>query len=284
VRAAVAARVNITFKLLYNGAVAMTGGQDVDGAMPVPALTRWLEAEGVRKVIVTTDEPDRARPGSELERLLMVRVPELIAYQSVRYARRYALFLARVVQREQQLTAGRDQIAEAVAHHLFTLMAYKDEYEVARLLLHPVERARIRNEFGGDAKVSYMLHPPLLRALGVRKKLALGSWFDPVLRVLAALRRLRGTPLDVFGRSEVRRVERALVGEYRSLVEAALPHLASSEADVMAACELPGAVRGYESVKLRAVQRFRERAADFHTQFAACPTQLSEVVEDPQRA
>ena len=149
-------------------------------------------------------------------------------------------------------------------------MAYKDEYEVARLHARPAAaRADPRNEFGEDAQVRYMLHPPLLRALGVRRKIGFGEWFDPALRGLRSLRRLRGTPFDLFGRTEVRRVERALPSEYRALVEAALPHLASSPDDVMAACELPAVVRGYESVKLRGVQSFRAGAADLQARFAA---------------
>ncbi len=198
-----------------------------------------------------------AAPGSELERLLTVRVPELIAYQGVGHARAYAGFVRSVHER----APDSDAVSEAVARHLFTLMAYKDEYEVARLLLDPVQRARLRDEFGPDARISYMLHPPILSALGVKRKLAFGEWFDPALRGLRALRVVRGTPLDVFGRTEVRRVERELVGEYRALVEFALPHLASSLADVLAACELPAGIRGYEDVKLAAVARFREQAA-----------------------
>jgi indolepyruvate ferredoxin oxidoreductase len=210
-----------------------------------------------------------ARPGSELERLVSVRVPELIAYQNVRYAKHYARFVGRVIEAERQASPGSEQVSQAVARHLFMLMAYKDEYEVARLLLDPQQRARLRNEFGEGARVRYMLHPPLLRALGVRRKIGFGEWFDPALRGLRSLRRLRGTPLDLFGRTEVRRVERALPSEYRALVEAALPHLASSPDDVMAACELPAVVLGYESVKLRGVQSFRSGAADLRARFAA---------------
>ena len=227
-----------------------------------------------------------APPGSELARLLAIRVPELIAYQNARYAKRYVEFVEQVRAREQQLTPGATVLSEAVSRHLFTLMAYKDEYEVARLLLDPVERARVRNEFGADAELSYMLHPPLLRALGVRKKVALGTWFDPVLRGLRGLRVVRGTPLDVFGRTEIRRTERALSDEYRALVEVALLHVAAAPAEVLAACELPGVVRGYETVKLDGVRMFREQATGLRSRFAelSAPGSLVQTLADRPRS
>jgi indolepyruvate ferredoxin oxidoreductase len=209
-----------------------------------------------------------APTGSALARVVGSRVDELIAYQSATYANRYAGFVESVRRAEQSATPGASQVSEAVARHLYKLMAYKDEYEVARLHLDPEQRARVRAEFGSEAKIQYLLHPPLLRALGMQRKLALGEWFDPVFAVLRAMRRLRGTPLDVFGFSEVRRVERALVDEYRELVTCALPHLAGAPAEVLAACELPDVVRGYEHVKLETVQTFRARAQRLHERFA----------------
>lgn len=207
-----------------------------------------------------------ASPGSELERLLTVRVPDLIAYQNARYARRYAEFVAAVRAAEPD---GSEAATEAVARQLHRLMAYKDEYEVARLHLDPAERARIAREFGDGAKIRYMLHPPLLRALGLKRKLALGTWFDPAFRLLRAGRRVRGTPFDLFGYARVRRVERALIGEYRALVERALPHLRSSYERVVELCELPAGIRGYEEVKLGNVEAFRKRAGELQERLAA---------------
>ena len=98
-------------------------------------------------------------------------------------------------------------------------MAYKDEYEVARLHLDAAERAELRGEFGDDARSRSYLHPPLLRALGMKRKLQLGRWFVPVVpRAAARMRRLRGTALDPFGHARVRRLERELIGEYEALV------------------------------------------------------------------
>ena len=112
--------------------------------------------------------------------------------------------------------AGHSELAEAVARQLFKLMAYKDEYEVARLHLDAVERAKLGAEFGEDARIYFMLHPPLLRALGLKRKLKLGRWFVPAFRLLYRMRRLRGTRLDPFGPAKVRRVERELITEYEA--------------------------------------------------------------------
>jgi indolepyruvate ferredoxin oxidoreductase len=139
-------------------------------------------------------------------------------------------------------------------------MAYKDEYEVARLHLRPEVRESIREELG-DVRVRYQLHPPLLRAVGLERKLALGTWVEGVFRLLVALRRLRGTRLDPFGYAAVRRMERGLVGEYRAMVEGTLSDLApESHERAVRIARLPDLVRGYEDVKVRSVRRFREEA------------------------
>lgn len=202
-------------------------------------------------------------PGSELERSLRVRVPELLAYQNEDYARRFVDWVRQVREAEARAVPGRTEIAEAAARNLHKLMAYKDEYEVARLHLDPAERARIEAEFGTGTTRRYHLHPPLLRALGMRRKLTLGPWFDVVFRVLYALRILRGTRFDVFGYAEVRRVERALPAEYQSAVDSALAGLSGGNyGDVLALVELPDVVRGYEDIKLRTVEVYRRRMAE----------------------
>jgi indolepyruvate ferredoxin oxidoreductase len=149
-----------------------------------------------------------------------------------------------------------------VARHLFKLMAYKDEYEVARLHLDAALEAELRVRFGGEIRFYWHLHPPLLRALGLKRKLKLGSWFRPAFQALYAFRRLRGSALDPFGYAEVRRVERALVDEYLRQVEAVLGRLGPETHDAaVALAELPDQIRGYEHVKLDTVKRYREAAA-----------------------
>ncbi|WP_026912535.1 indolepyruvate ferredoxin oxidoreductase family protein [Patulibacter minatonensis] len=193
--------------------------------------------------------------------LVAHRAGELVLFQDLRCARRYVADVASVARREHEATGG-DRVARAYAVGLHKLVAYKDEYEIARLHLDGTERARVAAEFGPGAKVRVMLQPPLLRALGVDRKIACGPWIRPVFGVLRRMRRLRGTPLDPFGHTRVRRVERALPGEYRALVDRALRALRpETVAQAVAIAELPDVVRGYEDVKLRGVADFRERAA-----------------------
>ena len=189
------------------------------------------------------------RFSGELRRLVEVRVPELVAYQNAAYAQRYVATVTRAANVDQRL-------GEAVARGLFKLMAYKDEYEVARLHLDADLSAY------GAAKVKVLLHPPVLRALGMRRKLALGRSARPVFRVLRTLRFLRGTPFDLFGCTLVRRTERALIGEYLDAVDQAIARFRPDRADqAIALAELPDVVRGYEQIKLDSVAEFRRRLA-----------------------
>jgi indolepyruvate ferredoxin oxidoreductase len=201
---------------------------------------------------------DSAGASGELRRLLEIRVPELIDYQDAAYARRYVEFVRRVAQAEGTEVPGERRLSEAVARYLFKLMAYKDEYEVARLHLRNDPAAQLAEEYPDGVRVHYHLHPPMLRALGMQRKLRLGKWFDAGLRGLVALRRLRGTAFDPFGRAAMRRVERALVEEYRTLVDKALTDLSPESYErAVKLATLPDLIRGYEDVKLRSVERFR---------------------------
>ena len=195
----------------------------------------------------------------ELRRLLEIRVPELIAYQNAGYARTYVEFVARVAAAERAAVPGEGALTEGVARHLFKLMAYKDEYEVARLHLANGLAAQLAEEYPDGVEVRYALHPPLLRAMGLKKKIKLGRWFDGAFRALVTMRGLRGTALDPFGRAEVRRVERELIGEYQALIDKALVGLSpESHARAVKLANLPDVIRGYEQIKLRNVKRFRE--------------------------
>ncbi|MBI3326582.1 MAG: indolepyruvate ferredoxin oxidoreductase family protein [Nitrospinae bacterium] len=176
--------------------------------------------------------------------------------------------LPEAVAAEQEHTPGRTQLSEAVARYLFKLMAYKDEYEVARLLLKDAFFQQVRAQFGEGVKLAFNLHPPFLRALGLTHKLRLGIWFTPVLKLLRSLRSLRGTPLDIFGWAKVRQVERGLIGEYRTLIESLLLHLSEGNYELaVQLAELPDLVRGYEGIKLASVAEFRQRASDLRQRF-----------------
>ncbi|REK72974.1 indolepyruvate ferredoxin oxidoreductase family protein [Aeromicrobium endophyticum] len=204
----------------------------------------------------------RADAGSELERLVRLRGAELVAYQDEAYARRYERLVERVRSAEEALGRVDGSLSEAVARHYFKLLAYKDEYEVARLALDPHERERVAQEAGADARVQWRLHPPVLRALGMRRKIALGPWFGVVFAGLYRLRRLRGTVLDPFGYAHVRRVERDLVTEYEATVARLLEVLDdSTHAAAVEIAALPDMVRGYEHVKLTSVVDYRSRVA-----------------------
>jgi indolepyruvate ferredoxin oxidoreductase len=197
----------------------------------------------------------------EARRLLALRVGELIDYQDARYAAAYVDFVLETAMREEASMPGRREVTHAVIRNLYKLMAYKDEYEVARLHLKPALRDGARGLFAAPRRVVWHLHPPLLRALGLRRKLRLGPWFAPVLRALRAMRHLRGTPLDPFGRAAVRREERRLVPWYRDLVTAALRGV-DGHAAARELARLPESIRGYEDIKLRTIAAARERAAD----------------------
>jgi indolepyruvate ferredoxin oxidoreductase len=204
---------------------------------------------------------ERVAAPRELRRLLEIRVPELIAYQNATYAADYVDMVNRVADAERRAVPGETRLSEAVARYLFKLMAYKDEYEVARLHLNNDLAAALADEFPGGVKIQYNLHPPLLRALGMKKKIKIGKWFDAAFGVLYAMRGLRGTAFDPFGRAEVRRVERALIGEYRTLIEQALAGLSpESYEKAVKLAALPDVIRGYEDIKLRNVAKFREQA------------------------
>jgi indolepyruvate ferredoxin oxidoreductase len=149
-----------------------------------------------------------------------------------------------------------------VAAAYFKLLAYKDEYEVARLMTDADATAAAREVAGARGRLAWRLHPPILRAMGLRKKIAIGTWATPLVRLLARLRGLRGTPFDVFGYAEVRRLERILPGEYEAVIERVLALLTrENHASAIALAELPERVRGYEQIKLARIAEYREAMA-----------------------
>lgn len=198
-----------------------------------------------------------------LESLIDARSAELERFQNADYARRYRRLVEEARRAEELAGLGRFTVAPAVAHYFFKLLAYKDEYEVARLALDPEVKAGIKAEFGSQARISWKLHPPTLRALGLRRKLTLGRWFTPVFIVLYSLRRIRGTLLDPFGHSQVRREERRLIDDYEATLSACLPRLDATTVDVITQLAmLPDVVRGYEHVKLRTIDQYDRRRQD----------------------
>ena len=195
---------------------------------------------------------------TEVAALAELRAGELIDYQSARLAQNYLDLVARAAGRETQVAPGQHRLAEAVARYYFKLLAYKDEYEVARLHLRPELEEAVVATFGEGTRASFQLHPPVLRALGWKRKISFGPSSVPALRALRSMRRLRGTPLDVFGRTAMRRLERELPEEYRAMIEQELFALSPDTYErAVALATLPDVVRGYEDIKLRNVERYR---------------------------
>ncbi|MFI7148947.1 indolepyruvate ferredoxin oxidoreductase family protein [Nonomuraea sp. NPDC050022] len=227
------------------------------------AAFRWGRAAVADRQAVLAAVETPAPQAETFDQALATRIADLTGYRDAAYATRYAEDVRRVAALAAD-RAGEEAaapIALAYAKGLHKLMAYKDEYEVARLHLDPAERTRREREYGADAVVSVLLHPPLLRALGMKRKIRLRRSANVVFRVLRAARFLRGTPFDVFGYAGVRRVERAIITEYRDLMRDALARLSPATADAVAAiAALPEAVRGYEDIKLARVAEFRDRA------------------------
>ncbi|MFI5959404.1 indolepyruvate ferredoxin oxidoreductase family protein [Cryptosporangium sp. NPDC051539] len=223
------------------------------------AAFRWGRAVVVDRSAV--EAVFRAAPaaGVSFDEVLATRVADLTGYQDAAYAARYRDEVERIaaLAGERSGAEAGERIGVAYARGLHRFMAYKDEYEVARLHLDPAERARREAEFGAGAAVSVLLHPPVLRALGMKRKIRLRRTASPAFRILRRARHLRGTPWDVFGYAEVRRVERALIAEYRAAVREALA--AGTTDQVVAVAELAEVVRGYEDIKLARVEQFREQ-------------------------
>ncbi len=198
----------------------------------------------------------------ETRRLVEIRATQLVAFQSERTARRYVDDVLAVWRAERRIGAD-TAFSEAAARGLHRLTAYKDEYEVARLLTDPAFEAALAAEVPGGVRQRYRLHPPVLKALGRNKKIAFGPWMKPVLQALARGKVLRGTPLDPFGRTGIRRLERALRDEYRAMVLTLARGLtARSHPTAVAAAAAADLVRGYEDVKLANVDRYRARLAE----------------------
>jgi indolepyruvate ferredoxin oxidoreductase len=214
-----------------------------------------------------TGQADAEQAPTDLDALIAHRTAELRAYQNRGYAQRYRRFVERV-RADEVARTGEKQLTEAVARNLFKLMAYKDEYEVARLSLDPKLTAAVEAEFGAGARFKYRLHPPALRALGMKRKISLGAWFRPIFAFLVLLRFLRGTPFDIFGHAKVRRVERALIEEYRAVVDELLEGLTPLRKELaVEIANLPDLVRGYEDIKLRNVVLYRDRVATLITKY-----------------
>ena len=187
------------------------------------------------------------------------RAAQLMAYQGEALTSRYLDIVQTVWDAEKSL-GDRTDLTDAVARGLHKLMAYKDEYEVARMLTDPAFLETVRAEVPGADNLTYKLHPPVLEALGRKKKIGFGPRAHVALRLLAKGKRLRGTAWDPFGYAKVRRIERRLLAHYEQMVLRSARELTSSTYETaIAAADAADLVRGYEDVKLRNIDTYLAR-------------------------
>ncbi len=197
-------------------------------------------------------------PAKTLPEIIARRTADLTAYQDAAYAETFVRFVARVEQAEARVS-DKHALTEAVARNLYKLMAYKDEYEVARLYTDGTFGADLKRAFQGDTRVTLHLAPPLLGD----KKRAFGPWILTAMKGLARFKGLRGTALDPFGWTAERRMERRLIAEYRERIETALGKLSHDTLPVaVEIAAVPATIRGYGAIKDRAVEAAERRWAE----------------------
>ena len=216
--------------------------------------------------------------GEDNERLILSLTRELgerrTAYdrQDQALAERYRERVARVREAEAAVSDG-DSLSRAVAKSYFKLLSYKDEYEVARLHTQREFLDAIREDFGADAKLQFLLAPPLLNsamdARGRPRKKTFGRWMLPVFRLLAAMRRVRGTAFDVFGYTAERRTERRLISDYEKDVREVCSSLATlTLEEATARLDWPASIRGFGHVKQKSVDQANVRRQSLLRKFA----------------
>jgi len=227
--------------------------------------------------------PETQRLSASLDESIERRRKFLTDYQDAAYATRYTDFVAKIRAAETARVPGATALTEAVARYYFKLLAVKDEYEVARLYAESDFLERVAATFDGDYQLKFHLAPPVFNkpdpVTGEAKKSIYGPWMMSAFRVLAKMRRLRGGPLDVFGRTAERRMERALPGEYETLVTELIGALAQyNHALAVELARIPEQIRGYGHVKDRHLKAVREKQADLLAAFRAAQPETARVV------
>src|SRR5260370_35301379 len=213
-----------------------------------------------------------ARPSTTLDEILAVRVKLLTGYQNAELAERYKALVERVRKVEDQRGAAGTRLAEAVARYYAKLLAHKDEYEVARLYAEAAFAAGLSQQFEGDYRLKFHLAPPLVAKrdpkTGHLPKQDLGPWMLPAFKLLAKLKFLRGTALDIFGYSQERKTERTLIGQYEALVDELLVGLTpANHALAVKLAAVPDDIRGYGHVKDAHLARAKRKEADLLAQW-----------------
>jgi indolepyruvate ferredoxin oxidoreductase len=233
-----------------------------------------VDPDHVLRLAVPAMNPESQRLSTSLAETIERRATFLTAYQNAAYAKRYTDFVARVRSAEEKALAGSTALTAAVARYYFKLLAIKDEYEVARLYTESDFAARVAEQFEGDYKFTFHLAPPLTSPVdprtGEAKKSTYGPWMMKAFGLLAKFRGLRGTALDVFGKTPERKMERALIGEYETLIEEIVATLAThNHALAVELASIPEHIRGYGHVKERHVKAAKAKQAELLDAFRA---------------
>ncbi|MBT5496655.1 MAG: indolepyruvate ferredoxin oxidoreductase family protein, partial [Alphaproteobacteria bacterium] len=229
----------------------------------------------VRKMAMAGAEPEApvaAASEGSLVSLVERRVRFLTEYQNERLARRYKDFVVKVQTSEAHRVQGAEALTSAVARYYFKLLAYKDEYEVARLHTETDFLSEIGEKFEAGYKLKYHLAPPLLARrdpdTGEARKIEFGEWILPALRTLAKLKFLRGTPLDVFGYTQERKRERGLITDFEAVIEGLLRDLTpENHGTAVEIAALPEQIRGYGHVKERSIAEAKSRESELLEEF-----------------
>jgi indolepyruvate ferredoxin oxidoreductase len=232
------------------------------------------DQEKVRRIATPADViPIDQRFSRNLDEMIERRARFLADFQNAAYADRYGSLVDRVRKLEQDKT-GSSKLTEAVARYYHKLLAYKDEYEVARLHANGEFEKKIADMFEGDFKTYYYLAPPLFAKTdpltGEPRKMRFGPWILPLFRVLKSFKFLRGTAFDPFGHTEERRMERELIREYEETVELLLAGLnAQNHAAAVQIASLPEEIRGFGYIKKRNLEAARKKRQELLQRFGA---------------
>ncbi|MAY67732.1 MAG: hypothetical protein CMM77_11455 [Rhodospirillaceae bacterium] len=228
-----------------------------------------FDPAAIEKLAGTPDAPEDT--AFDLDAFIQRRVADLTAYQNAAYAARYTALVEKVRKAETALGTGAPKeggdLTEAVARSFFKLMAYKDEYEVARLYSAPEFRRALRQTFRSHKKLTVHLAPPLGSAKDARtghlQKREFGPWMFTAFRLLAPLKGLRGTAFDPFGRTAERKMERALIAEYEATIDTLLAGLTADNLPLATEiAALPQSMRGFGHIKMANVEKAKAREAD----------------------
>ena len=230
----------------------------------------------VERIVEPAPAPAPATPAEALEDMIATRVAFLTDYQNAAYAGRYEALVRKAAAAEGAAVPGADGLARAVARYAFKLMAYKDEYEVARLHSSAEFKRQLEEQFEGDYTLQFNLAPPLFSRrhpeTGHLMKTTFGPWMMHVFGVLARFKGLRGTAFDIFGKTEERRTERQLFVDYMATVEEIAQRLTADNHEIaVQLASVPERIRGYGHVKERHLAEARAQEEALRAAFEADP-------------